>query len=141
MDFIKTTTERFQSAGLKITPQRLAVFKLFDGNKTHPTAEDIFSALTRDYPHISFTTVYNILKSMVQLGSLRELTIDRERIHYDPDTSSHHHAMCTSCGKIIDVMFQLPLPKIPKDLFEQFTVDFCHINFYGTCRSCQQKGK
>ncbi len=132
-------TERFKAAGHKITPQRLAVFNLLDGNKSHPTAEDIFAALRRDYPNISYTTVYNILKSMVRIGVIQELVIDRQRVHYDPDTSLHHHALCTKCGKIIDVMMPLKKPNLPKEIIAQFKPSSFQINFYGTCRDCETK--
>lgn len=134
-------TERFKTAGYKITPQRLAVFKLLDGNKSHPTAEDIFAALRREHPNISYTTVYNILKSIVRIGGIQELVIDRERIHYDPDTSLHHHALCIKCGLILDVVMPLKIPKLPKEISGQFKPTSFQINFYGTCRNCANNQK
>lgn len=139
MDFINNTIARFKSAGLKITPQRLAICKLLDGNKNHPTAEDIFAKLKNDYPHISFTTVYNILRTMVRMGVAKELVIDRDRVHYDPDTSSHHHALCTHCGKIYDVMLPHFIPQLPKEVASVFKTESCQINFYGTCNHCKKK--
>lgn len=138
-NFSELMSERFKAAGFKITPQRLAVFRLLDGNKSHPTAEDIFAKLRREYPNISYTTVYNILKSIVRIGGIQELVIDRDRVHYDPDISLHHHALCTKCGKIIDVMMPLKIPKLPKELSTQFNSISYQINFYGTCRACEMK--
>ncbi len=132
-------TARFKAAGYKITPQRIAVFRFLDGNKSHPTAEDIFAALRREYPNISYTTVYNILKSMLRIGGIQELVIDRERIHYDPNTSLHHHALCIKCGKIIDVIMPVKTLKLPGKISAQFIPTSFQIYFYGKCRDCEIK--
>lgn len=137
MEFTEKIITRFKEEGYRITPQRLAVFKLLDGNKSHPTAEEIFAALKSDYPNLSFTTVYNILKSIVRVGGIQELVIDRERVHYDPDTSLHHHALCTKCGKIIDVMIELPVPALPAEIARRFRITGFQVNYYGICRECE----
>jgi Fur family peroxide stress response transcriptional regulator len=138
MNFYEEMISRFKEKGYRITPQRLAVFKLLDGNKSHPTAEDIYFALKRTYPNLSYTTVYNILKSIVRVGGIQELVIDSKRVHFDPDTSRHHHAFCIRCGKIIDVMVQLAVPALPTHFTTCFRPTDFQVNFYGICRDCEK---
>jgi Fur family peroxide stress response transcriptional regulator len=137
MNYTETIIARFKEHGLKITPQRLAILKLLEGNRSHPTAEDIFHSLKGQYPNLSFTTVYNILNSIKELGGVRELLIDRERAHYDPDTSPHHHIICTRCGRLMDVFYQGTVePQVPEEIRKEFQVTGHQINFFGICREC-----
>ena len=98
-----TELRKNKLGGLKLTPQRLAILDFLDGNSSHPSAEEVFSAVKEKYPTMSFATVYNTLDILKQRGDLLELTIDPYRKHYDPDTRSHHHILCSKCGKIGDV--------------------------------------
>jgi len=123
--------------GYKITPQRLAIFEALEGNTSHPSAEQLFIALRKKHPTISFTTVYNTLQTLKDLGEIRELAIDPERRRYDPDLSSHHHAICSECGAIFDVYanFSHGLT-LPEELKNSFIVKDFEINFYGRCTNC-----
>ncbi|MBI5598388.1 MAG: transcriptional repressor, partial [Deltaproteobacteria bacterium] len=56
---MKETIERYREKGLKLTPQRLAILEYLEGNTSHPTAEDIYRAIKRKHPTVSFATVYN----------------------------------------------------------------------------------
>lgn len=137
MSYSDSIVARFKENGLKITPQRLAILKLLEGNRTHPTAEDIFNTLKGEYPNLSFTTVYNILNSIKEVGGIQELLIDRERAHYDPDTSPHHHIICTRCGRLMDVFYRETFePRVPDEIREEFQVTGHQINFFGICRKC-----
>ncbi len=124
----------------KRTPQRLAILEYLKGNTSHPSAEDIFRAVSKKYQSMSFATVYNTLHALTRTGALRELTVDPERKRYDPDTSGHHHLICVICGKICDVPEEIRVD-LPKALQGEFTVLGNHIEFYGHCSSCKRKGK
>ncbi len=129
--------EKYRDIGLKLTPQRLAIFEYLEGNKEHPSAEDIFRAVSKKFPTMSFATVYNTLSALRDRGSVQELTIDPSKKRYDPDTSRHNHLVCISCGKVvdIDVQYDLALPKGSKQDFE--VVD-SHVSFYGYCSPCRK---
>jgi Fur family peroxide stress response transcriptional regulator len=122
----------------KRTPQRLAILEHLGGNKLHPSAEDIFRSVTKKNPSMSFATVYNTLNTLVQAGALRELTIDPDRKRYDPDTSDHHHLICLTCKKVVDIPAAIPVD-IPRGVASDFTVTGSHIEFYGVCAPCRRK--
>ena len=129
--------DRFQARGLKLTPQRIAILEYLEGNTCHPTAEEIFVSIKKKHPTISFSTVYNTVQALTDMGELTEVTIDPNRKHYDPDTKTHHHVICSGCGTIGDIFadFSAAL-KVPEEVSKEFTVTANHVNFYGTCRTC-----
>lgn len=124
----------------KMTPQRMAIMGCLDGDKSHPSAEEIYERVKGLLPTISFATVYKTLDTLRDHGMLRELTIDPSRKRFDPDTSAHHHAICTECGRIEDVFkdFKIKLPGAVTERFAMLKGN--HIEFYGTCTECGQGG-
>ena len=124
----------------KRTPQRLAILDYLEGNTSHPSAEEIYRAVSIRYRSLSVATVYNTLNSLTKSGALRELTIDPERKRYDPDTSRHHHLMCVLCRKIVDIPEGIAVD-LPGDMAREFTLLGNHISFYGHCSRCKTKGK
>ena len=124
----------------KRTPQRLAILDYLKGNTAHPSAEDIYRAVSKKYRSMSFATVYNTLNMLTKAGTVRELTIDPERKRYDPDTSRHHHLICVLCSRIVDVPEGIDVD-LPGELAQDFTLLGHHVEFYGHCSRCKKKGK
>ncbi len=132
--------ERYKQLGIKLTPQRLAILDYLDGNKSHPSAEDIYRAVSKRFPTMSFATVYNTLESLRYKGRVLELTIDPKKKRYDPDTKYHHHIICIECKNIVDVHKNFKL-SIPDALTEGFDLIGNHIEFYGICPKCKKRKK
>jgi len=131
--------EKYKDTGLKMTPQRLAILEYLDGNKNHPSAEDIYLEIKKKYPMISFATVYKTIEVLKKRGNLLELTVDPARRRYDPDTSNHHHLICIDCKKIVDIYIDLKVD-VPEDAKGSFEMVGNHIEFYGICPECKKKG-
>lgn len=94
-------------AGLKLTPQRMAIVRELAGDETHPTAQDLFDRLRGAFPTMSFATVYNTLDTLAAHGLLRSIRLGTA-VRFDPNTSSHHHAVCDACGTIEDLPAEPP---------------------------------
>lgn len=133
---IANVIKKYRAKGIKLTPQRLAIFEYLDGNTSHPSAENIYEAVRRKFPMMSFATVYKTLETLIQKGDLLELNIDPLRRRYDPDTKPHHHLICNTCKKIIDIEAELPV-SIPDEAKEGFAVTGNHVEFYGICSNCK----
>lgn len=128
---------RLRKEGLKITPQRVAILKYLDGNKAHPSVDEIHREVSRRFPSISLATVYNTLDTLERLGEVQALSIDPTRKRFDPDASAHHHAMCDCCGAVKDIFADLTSGlTIPADLAREFVVDRASVAFRGLCRKC-----
>ena len=121
----------------KLTPQRLAIMDYLRDNKEHPSALDVFKSISKKFPTISFATVYNTLEMLKKKGLVTELAIDTERKRFDPDTTPHHHMVCTKCGTIRDLHLEFS-PNIPETLTKGFKIERIHMDVYGICESCKK---
>lgn len=65
--------------GVKPSLQRLAIMEYLMTHRTHPTADEIFNALSPSMPTLSKTTVYNTLKLFAEQGAVLSLDIDPEK--------------------------------------------------------------
>ena len=137
METIEKLTKKLRSHGMKITPQRLMIFKVLENNTSHPSAENVYKKVKRIYPNVSFTTIYKTLETLRELGEVREFTIDDDRKHYDPNTSIHHHVICSTCKRILDVFEDFtPHVKLPASVKKDYTVSGFQIFFHGICKEC-----
>lgn len=135
---MKQSLKKGFGKGFKRTPQRLAILDYLEGNTLHPSAEDVYRAVTKKYFSLSFATVYNTLNTLAQSGAVRELTLDPERKRYDPNTEPHHHLICVTCKKVVDVFDDVTVG-IPKRIEKEFSIFGNHVEFYGRCSVCRKK--
>ncbi len=85
-----------------LTPQREAVLQVIRAREDHPTANEIFEAARAILPAISYAIVYNSLRYFRETGLVREINFGDSASRYDGITDRHDHAICTSCGKLVD---------------------------------------
>ncbi len=123
---------------MRMTPQRMAVLDYLKDNKSHPSAADVFRAVSERFPTISFATVYNTLQMLKDRGRVTELSMDPDKKRFDPDPAPHHHVICIRCRAIMDITrtFDLELPEGERHGFE---IVGNHVDFYGLCLRCREK--
>jgi Fur family peroxide stress response transcriptional regulator len=138
MKSIPETLDKLRETGFKLTPQRVAILEVLDGNTSHPSAQAIYQAVKRRYPMISFATVYKTLKVLEKVGEIQPLTIAEDKLNFDPDTSRHHHLYCRECGRIIDID---PMNEFEPGDLDGHRVDRFQIYFYGVCADCLKPEK
>lgn len=129
--------EALRQAGVKLTHQRLEVFREVAASREHPDAETIFQAVRRRVPTISLDTVYRTLWLLLDLGLITALGPPRERARFDGNTQAHHHFLCVRCGSIHDFhdeVFDGLQP--PAQLKALGTADKVHVEVRGTCAQC-----
>ncbi len=88
--------------GLKSTTQRLIIFEALQNMHNHPTAEDILNHISKSYPSISLSTIYNTLDLFVENKIINKLKNDNGIIRYDAFIENHHHLYCSETDKIED---------------------------------------
>lgn len=130
---------KYRNIGFKLTPQRLAILDYLEGNKTHPSAEEIFHSVSTKYPTMAFATVYNTLAALTKKGNILELTMDPAKRRYDPNTNNHNHLICKICKRIVDINLDYKIV-IPEEHRFDFDITGNHIEFYGVCPECKQHG-
>lgn len=99
---VEHAVDHLKSGGVRMTPQRHAILRYLMGSLKHPTADDIFRALSPQFPSLSVATVYNNLKVFVDANLVRELTYGDNSSRFDANMSDHYHAICTACGAMVD---------------------------------------
>ena len=92
-----------RAAGLKLTPQRMAIVKELASDETHPTAQEIFERLKPGLPTMSFATVYNTLGALSEAGLCAAMSLSPGSGRFDPNMTPHHHVVCDVCGAVRDV--------------------------------------
>ena len=131
---------RLKDAGLRVTPQRLEVFKALAGHRDHPTVSEIAAEVRETLPTVSVDTVYRTLVALSQAGLCLALEGLGDARRFDPVTAVHHHFLCTACGRVFDVAYpafdRLPLPQ---SLRRGWSVRNRSARFTGTCPSCRRK--
>jgi Fur family peroxide stress response transcriptional regulator len=130
--------EKYRYIGLKLTPQRMAILDFLEGNKQHPSAEDIYRAVHRRFPTMSLATVYSTLSALKEKGNVLELTLDPDKKRYDPETTLHNHLICVVCKRIVDVPEEYQL-ELPESARQDFSVIKSHVEFYGLCPKCKDE--
>jgi Fur family peroxide stress response transcriptional regulator len=130
----------YKDIGLKLTPQRLAILKYLENNREHPSAADIYKAVSKDFPTMSLATVYNTLRALKQVKDIQEISIDADKKRFDPETHEHNHLICVGCKKIVDVERRYS-PDIPDAERQDFEILYTHVDFYGLCPECKDGQK
>ena len=68
VNYMKEIAQILREKGLKVTPQRIAVYNMLCNTKEHPDAETIYKTLEPTNPTMSLATVYKTLDFFKQLG-------------------------------------------------------------------------
>ena len=125
------------SHNIRPSVQRIAILKYLLEHRIHPTVDDIYMALNPTMPTLSKTTVYNVLRNLVENGAVLALTIDEKNVRYDADTSSHAHFRCHACGELYDI----EQPKMSEGNASGFEIENVHVYYWGKCPKCMTKNQ
>ena len=129
--------EQLRASGYRMTPQRRAILQILLENHDHPTAEQVLERAQRALPDLSQGTVYNILRDLVKMGLLRELTFGIGKRHYDTNISVHAHLVCLKCGRVEDVPYDYESLAIAPEHLHGFQVLDHRVTLRGYCPDCK----
>ena len=123
--------------GIKLTYQRLEIYRVLLEAKDHPSAEEIFARVQAKVPTISLDTVYRTLATFEKFGLIRKIYSLDERARFDPNVSHHHHLVCVKCHRITDLDWpavdSLPLPE---GIEKWGKIKDRYLELRGLCKSC-----
>ncbi len=122
--------------GLRVTPQRFAVYFNLLGRADHPTAEQILGDLNQDAPTSSQATVYSSLQALRDVGLVREVLLEEGICRYDANVDPHHHFRCQSCGAIEDIAWEQFQNLSLSQLRPGLKVEDYEVTVRGHCDSC-----
>ena len=129
--------EALEANGQRFTEQRAAVYRYLASTDTHPTADEVFTAVRAEIPDISLATVYKALETLVGCGLAMKLTFGDGCARYDGRTDPHHHARCLVCGAVLDVPGRLDAGALAGlGPVSGFDVQGYRLELVGRCTAC-----
>lgn len=133
---IDAVVQMLKDKGMRVTPQRCAVYANLLGRDDHPTVEQLLRDLNRTFPISSQATVYSSLQSLRQVGLVREVLLEEGVSRYDANIDSHHHFRCRCCGAIKDIAWS-ELPTLTLEgLRVGFKSETYEVTVFGVCDCC-----
>jgi Fur family transcriptional regulator, peroxide stress response regulator len=133
---IDTAVRTLKEKGLRVTPQRCAVYSNLLGRDDHPTVEQLLKDLNQSFPISSQATVYTSLQSLREAGLVREVLLEEGVSRYDANVKPHHHFRCRCCGSIKDIAWtELPTLSL-SGLQAGLKAETYEVTVYGVCDRC-----
>ncbi len=145
-DEIRRRVEAFRQAsrdaGVKLTHQRLEIFREIASSGAHPSAETVFQGVRDRVPTVSRDTVYRTLWLLQELGQITTLGPRRDAVRFDANLSPHHHFVCLECGLAEDfVNPEFDSLSLPEEVRAFGTVTGTQVEVQGRCARCAARGK
>ena len=130
---VQTVIERFTAHDIRLTPQRISVYKYVIDHPDHPTVDMVYSDLKSMNPSLSKTTIYNIAEVLEGAGLIKILRIGDGDVRLDACIDQPAHFHCKKCGKILNL--QIDSISIPA-MLNGYQIDEYDIYASGICPDC-----
>jgi len=134
----ETIIQKLRDNGHKITPQRLAIVKILAKSESHPSVEDIYDQIKKDFPTMSLATVYRNIILVKDFGEVLELGFPDGSNRYDGNKPyPHPHVICIECKKIVDPDLD-SLDDLKNEVAAEthFKILNHRLDFFGICSNC-----
>ena len=143
---IEQRVKHFESVcrdeGIKLTHQRIEIFREVAQTADHPDADQVFQRVRDRIPTVSLDTVYRTLWLLKDLGLVVPIGSSRERTRFDANLNSHHHFVCGQCGFTRDFYSNdLDNIRLPDSVDSFGEIEVTHVEVRGVCRECVAKGR
>jgi Fur family peroxide stress response transcriptional regulator len=126
--------------GIKLTHQRMEIFREVAQTGDHPDADQIYQRVRSRLPTVSLDTVYRTLWLLNDLGLVVTLGVSRERARFDANLEIHHHFVCERCGFTRDFSSEdVDNIRLPDSVASLGEIGATHVEVRGVCRECLKK--
>lgn len=139
---------QLKKAGYKYTTKREKMIEIFIKEDRYLSAKSVQEIITKDYPGLSYDTIYRNLYTYEQLGILEATELNGEKLFkisciHAPHQGHHHHHhhhhfICEQCGRTKEI--QLCPMDFFKDQLEGCTILSHRFEIFGVCERCSQTG-
>lgn len=129
----------FRESGLKITPQREAIYRVLLESNNHPSVDEIFEKVRIQFSSISLDTVYRSVESLEKMSLVNRICGVEGKNHFEASTIPHHHFICMKCYTIYDIMYEKANTEVihlPSEVLNLGKVTSTHLLVKGTCKKC-----
>jgi len=135
----ETLVAALGEAGHRITAPRRAIAALIEDREGHFSAADLVEDARRRRTPIGRATVFRALDLFASLGLVERVDLpDGDHAYVACEPAHHHHAICTSCGRSIDVADH-GLATVLTDVGRRagFRVTAHRLELFGICAACE----
>ena len=122
---------------LRRTTQRMVIFGIMNGNRHHPSVEEVWAEARRSLPSLSLDTVYRILQEFHD-GGLFGCLPKYEKVRFDGNRAPHGHFICLECGEITDFELRDGVD-LTAGLPDGVRAEHQDVRISGICRRCAGK--
>jgi Fur family transcriptional regulator, ferric uptake regulator len=131
-----------RSRGGRMTASRRAVVEALLDGEHHVTADEVVARVAARHPEVHRSTVYRTLERLQELGVLSHVHLGHGPTTFHIVDRPHHHAVCSSCGAVVEVPFDA-LDGLAVRLREEegFELAPQHFALSGRCRDCRAAGQ
>jgi Fur family transcriptional regulator, stress-responsive regulator len=135
---IEDAEQLLRDSGLHVTAQRLAVLRAVSA-RPHATADVLVDDVRIRIGTVSRQAVFDALGALTEKHLIRRIQPARSAARYeDRVDDNHHHLVCRSCGRTVDVDCAVGYsPCLAADDDQGFTIDEAEVIYWGCCPTCQ----
>jgi Fur family peroxide stress response transcriptional regulator len=131
---------RCRTRGLKVTPQRVAIYKALIGTQEHPSAETLHRKIKKLYPRISLDTVNRTLLTLAEIDAASVVEGSGDVRRFDGRPEKHQHFKCIKCKRIVDFHHEaFDRVRVPADISKRFTILRKTVYLEGICDLCRRR--
>lgn len=134
---VKVLKDKCREAGLKLTHQRLEIFRELALATDHPSVEAIHKRVQTRIPTISLDTTYRTLSTFEHYGLVSKVGVVEDKARFCGDSLPHHHLFCTRCKSIVDFPWDsFDEVELPAETEQWGRVNIKRVTVEGTCNRC-----
>jgi Fur family peroxide stress response transcriptional regulator len=123
--------------GLAVTHQRQVIYQALLSMHDHPSPEVVYEKVRKQIPSISLGTVYKNIKTFVDSGLLREVSLHHGSTRLETNLTPHHHLVCARCKTIVDLDDEdLEPVKLKRRPPRGFSIQRFSVEVIGLCPHC-----
>lgn len=131
---------RCREAGLALTHQREMIYRAVLESDGHPSPERIYERVKQAIPAISLATVYKNIRTFLEAGLVREVTLHHGALRLETNPAEHHHLVCVRCRAIVDLDGNAIGPvRLRRKPPAGYRVLRCSVELQGLCPDCARK--
>jgi len=127
-----------KTSSYRMTEQRRKILQILESAPGgHPSAGQVFDAVSSDDRNVSISTVYNTLNFLTRLGIIKVIEFESSENRYELNLEPHINLICHTCGIIEDYPQEIPAPRSGGNNGSGFKISDFRFEYYGTCKSCE----
>jgi Fe2+ or Zn2+ uptake regulation protein len=131
-------TPQLRARGYRMTPQRHAILHVLCHSGKHLSPAQVYEAARRELPDLTEPTVYRTLEFLSENGLAHPAYMGNGHLGYQIAHKEHHHLVCRSCGRELEVEHKLVKPIYQKlESASGYKLTEAHVTFFGLCSNCQ----